>query len=160
MLISRAKKQWILMKGLSKMNDKYEKMLTVLVVFAVILSVNMANADIVAYQCSDYLNGNLVRDSLGRGDGILKGNPEWIKGKFNGALNFDGDGDYVNCGGGSSLDNLNTWADIKDAITVAAWLNITPVPTSWSAIVTKGSRSIQSREEARLYQMRIKSMTE
>jgi hypothetical protein len=95
MLIFRAKKRSILMKGLSKINDKHKKMLIVLVVFVVTLSVNITNADIVAYWSLDDSKGNLVRDSLGRGDGILKGNPEWIKGKFNGALNFNGNGDYV-----------------------------------------------------------------
>jgi len=121
------------------MKDKREKMLIMLVVFAVSLTVNMANADIVTYWSLDDSNGNLARDSLGRSDGILKGNPEWAKGQFSAALKFDGDGDYVDCGGGSSLSNPNTWADITDTITVAAWINITTVPTSWSAIVTKGN---------------------
>jgi len=98
----------------------------------------MANADIVAYWSLDDSDGSLARDSLGRGDGVLKGNPEWAKGQFGGALKFDGAGDYVDCGGGRSLGDLNTWADITDAMTVAAWVNIPTVPTLWMAIVTKG----------------------
>jgi len=126
--IFMAKKRWVLMKGLWKMKDKHEKMLIMLVVFTVSLAVNMANADIVAYWSLDDSDGSLARDSLGRGDGVLKGNPEWAKGQFGGALKFDGAGDYVDCGGGRSLGDLNTWADITDAMTVAAWVNIPTVP--------------------------------
>jgi len=31
-------------------------------------------------------------------DGTLQGNPEWTTGKFKGALDFDGAGDYIDCG--------------------------------------------------------------
>ncbi|MBU4397682.1 LamG domain-containing protein, partial [Patescibacteria group bacterium] len=32
---------------------------------------------------------------------------DWVSGKFNGALDFDGDNDYINAGSDDSLDNLN-----------------------------------------------------
>lgn len=126
------------MKGLWKMKDKYEKMLILVVVFAVGLAVSMANADIVAHWNLDDSDGGMAHDSLGSGDGILKGNPEWAKGRFGGALKFDGDGDYVDCGGGKNLGNLNTWADITDTMTVAAWIKVNKFDKQWQAIVTKG----------------------
>jgi len=46
--------------------------------------------------------GNTALDSSGNGnDGTFVGNPQWVTGKFGGALEFDGD-DYVNCGNDAS----------------------------------------------------------
>ena len=40
--------------------------------------------------------GNTAKDSLKNGtDGKLIDGPNWVKGKFNGALEFDGSDDYV-----------------------------------------------------------------
>jgi hypothetical protein len=111
-------------------------------VFAVALAastpVNTASGNIVAYWSFDDPEGSLARDSLGRGDGILKGNPEWTRGRFAGALSLDGYGDYVDCGGCRRPGDLKTWADVTNAMSVAAWVNIANVATPWTAIVTKG----------------------
>ena len=40
--------------------------------------------------------GNEAEDSSGKGlDGELVGDPEWVEGEFGGALELDGDGDYI-----------------------------------------------------------------
>ncbi|MCP4263433.1 MAG: LamG domain-containing protein [Planctomycetes bacterium] len=63
-------------------------------------------------------DGILAYDSSGHGnDGILVGNPQWVAGKIGGALKFDGNGDYVDCG---YDQNLN----ITNEVTVTAWIKL------------------------------------
>lgn len=54
--------------------------------------------------------------------------PNWVDGRFGGALKFDGDDDYVNCGNGTSLD-------ITGAMTIEAWVKKTT--TTGEAIIQK-----------------------
>ena len=78
--------------------------------------------------------GSTAADSSGNGnDGSLQGNPVWRPnaGKFAGALEFDGNGDYV------KIDDESNF-DITGQITISAWVNIASVPADWTAIVTKG----------------------
>jgi hypothetical protein len=51
--------------------------------------------------------------------GILAGNPQWqpAAGKFGGALEFDGDGDFIECG---PDDGMN----ITGAVSIAAWIQL------------------------------------
>jgi hypothetical protein len=75
-----------------------------------------------------------MSDSSGNAnDGTLQGDPIWqpSAGKFDGAILFDGDGDYVH------IENESNF-DIAGQITVSAWVNISSVPAEWAAIVTKG----------------------
>src|SRR4030042_816930 len=61
--------------------------------------------------------GDIAYDSSIYGtDGTLFGGPLWINGRIRGALQFDGQATYVECGAG---ENLN----ITDVITVAVWVN-------------------------------------
>jgi hypothetical protein len=60
--------------------------------------------------------GTIAVDSSGNGlDGILMGDPQWSAGIIGGALDFDGDGDYVDCGNDASLD-------ITGPISIALWI--------------------------------------
>lgn len=62
--------------------------------------------------------GDIAKDSSGNGnDGTLVKGPEWVDGKFGGALSFDGGDDIVEI---KDADNL----DLVDAITVTMWLEI------------------------------------
>ncbi|MBA7709229.1 hypothetical protein ES703_118142 [subsurface metagenome] len=82
----------------------------------------------------DETKGSTAADNSGNAnDGTLQGDPIWqpSAGKFDGALLFDGDGDYV------QIENESSF-DITSQITVSAWVNISSVPTDWTAIVTKG----------------------
>jgi len=47
--------------------------------------------------------------------GTLCGNTFWVSGKFGSALNFDGTGDYVDCGNGNSLK-------ITGPLTICGWV--------------------------------------
>lgn len=69
----------------------------------------------VSYWRFDEGEGTTAYDSVGANDGTLINEPVWTIGQVGGALSFDGDKDYVDCGNDSSLD-------VTDAITVAAWV--------------------------------------
>jgi len=67
-------------------------------------------------------------DSSGRGnDGEVMSNPQWVDGRINGALKFDGADDYVSLPIGSLISTLNrstvmVWADFSN--TGGAWQRI------------------------------------
>jgi hypothetical protein len=91
---------------------------------------------LVAWWRLDETAGTAAFDSSTNGnDGILNGDPQWVEGKINGALDFDGDGDYVDCG------NPDSVFDITGELTVAAWVNIRSLPTGWSPAVVKGENA-------------------
>jgi hypothetical protein len=73
----------------------------------------------IAWWRFDELSGIVAHDSSGYGnDGPLYGDPQWR----GGALEFDGNGDYVDCGDGPILN-------ITGDVTVAAWIKLTgPAP--------------------------------
>jgi hypothetical protein len=60
-----------------------------------------------------------VQDSSGKGNnGTINGDPTWVAaGKVGSALRFDGDGDYVDCGAGATLN-------ITNGVTIAAWIKL------------------------------------
>jgi len=86
---------------------------------------------IIHYKLDDG-EGTIAVDSSNGLDGLLMGDPQWSAGVLDGALDLDGDGDYVDCGNSEALNNLS------DAITVSAWVNIRSVTTTWMSIVMKG----------------------
>jgi hypothetical protein len=53
---------------------------------------------------------------------------------------LDGDGDYINCGGGTADHNTPTWADIRNEITISAWVKGT-FDKNWQVIIDKGDTS-------------------
>lgn len=65
--------------------------------------------------------GNEAEDSSGKGlDGELVGDPEWVEGEFGGALELDGDGDYIRIPDHASpTEGLTLIALVKSA--TAAW---------------------------------------
>ncbi|GAF79978.1 unnamed protein product, partial [marine sediment metagenome] len=77
--------------------------------------------------------GTTAYDWSGNGnDGTLQGDPEWVDGFFDNALDFDGSGDYVNCGNDSALGLTYTG-------TVAAWIKHVDVfPGAGATVVAKG----------------------
>jgi len=61
--------------------------------------------------------GGKVYDLSGNGDvGTLQGNAYFTSGKFGSALEFDGTGDYVDCGNGAG--------NVTDGMTWAFWVNM------------------------------------
>jgi len=80
----------------------------------------------------DETEGMIAADSADTLDGALMGDPMWTAGVKGGALDLDGDGDYVDCGTNEAINSLG------EAMTVTAWVNIRSVTTAWMAIATKG----------------------
>ncbi|OGC47516.1 hypothetical protein A2886_03265 [candidate division WWE3 bacterium RIFCSPHIGHO2_01_FULL_42_13] len=67
--------------------------------------------------------GTTANDSSGNENtGTLTGNATWAQGKYGSGLTFDGNGDYVNAGTGSSIS-------ITGAITVEAWVKVAVLPS-------------------------------
>jgi hypothetical protein len=80
-----------------------------------IFVVNMAEttlADLVAHLRFDETSGSIAYDASGNGnDGTLHGNPQWVAGRIGGALDFDGNGDYV------EIPRI-----VQDDFSLAAWI--------------------------------------
>jgi surface antigen len=75
----------------------------------------------------DEMSGATTVDAVTGGQGVLTGDPAWIEGQFNGALQFDGVDDFVTLPIGSLIGTLSdttitTWADFSNA--GGAWQRI------------------------------------
>jgi len=84
-----------------------------------------------------YAFENDTNDSSGNElHGTIVGDPIFVDGPagYGTALDFDGDGDYVDCGNSPMFD-------ITDAITVAAWVNIRGIAGEWRAVIAKGDNA-------------------
>jgi hypothetical protein len=91
-----------------------------------------ASAGLVGYWKFDEGAGTVAADSSGQGNnGTLNGNTRWVTGQLGGALDFDGNGDFVEVPHASSLS-------LTDAITIAAWTNMRANSSGEMAIVSKG----------------------
>jgi len=79
-----------------------------------------ASAEIVGHWKLDEGSGTIATDSIGGHDGTLIGNTAWVaEGKLGGALQFDGDGDYVDCGNDPVFNpegsfSVTIWSYISD----------------------------------------------
>ena len=79
--------------------------------------------------------GTISHDSSGRGNhGTVMGGAKWAEGRIGGALEFDGQDDFV------SIPNESRF-DITGSITVAAWIRVESFTKAWQSIVTKGDRA-------------------
>ena len=86
--------------------------------------------NLVAWWKFDDGSGTTASDSSGnRNHGTLNGDPQWVTGCFDGALEFDGSGDYVNIGYSPMLA-LNEF-------TVSAWVNIATEPGTFGVHGTR-----------------------
>ncbi|OHB57674.1 MAG: hypothetical protein A2173_04650 [Planctomycetes bacterium RBG_13_44_8b] len=87
----------------------------------------------------DESEGRNVSDSSGNNhSGSIIGNPQWrpTGGKIGGALEFDGDGDYVNLGKGPDFD-------LTKQITVAVWIKVNRFDKEWQTIIAKGDSALR-----------------
>ncbi len=74
--------------------------------------------NLVGWWRFDKGSGSIAYDSSGHGnDGNFNGNPQWVPGHSCYALEFDGSGDWLDCGVDPSLR-------ITNAVTVAAWIKV------------------------------------
>jgi hypothetical protein len=94
-----------------------------------------ADPTLVGWWKLDDGQGDVAKDSSGNGnDGDISGNPQWVEGVIGGALDFDGDGDYIDCGSADILGDMSE-------ITVSAWLTIRSTTTQWMCAVAKGENA-------------------
>ncbi len=90
---------------------------------------------LIAWWKLDDGSGNIAIDSSGNAhNGTLVGDTSWVDGIVGGALAFDGDGDCVDIGKSPDFD-------IKNQITVSAWIKVNEFNRNWQAIVAKGDRA-------------------
>jgi hypothetical protein len=94
-----------------------------------------ADPSLVGWWKLDETSGSIAADSSSYGNnGTLVGNPKWVTGNIGGALELDGNGDYVNCGHSPLFQ-------IQDQITLACWIKVASFTTNWSTIISKGDNS-------------------
>lgn len=88
-----------------------------------------ANAELVGYWSFD--EADEANDLSGNGhDGVIRGNPKVIAGKFGEALEFNGSTDYVEIPDAPAISELK-------ALSMSAWINPTKLG-SWVAVAEKG----------------------
>jgi len=81
-----------------------------------------------------YAFENDANDSSGNNfHGTVVGDPVFVEGPagYGMALDFDGDGDYVDCGNNAAFS-------VTDAITISVWINMRAIAGDWRAIIAKG----------------------
>ncbi|MBN1844466.1 MAG: hypothetical protein JW810_02205 [Sedimentisphaerales bacterium] len=83
-------------------------------------------------------DGSVAADATGLADGVLGGNPRWQPhgGRIGGCLEFDGTGDYVDCG-------VNNLFQITGPITVCAWVRAWGFSGEGQTILAKGTTAWQ-----------------
>ncbi|MEP7243584.1 MAG: LamG-like jellyroll fold domain-containing protein [Gammaproteobacteria bacterium] len=80
-----------------------------------------AQTGLVGYWKLDEAAGTAARDSSGNANHcVMSPAPAWTSGKLDGALNFDGVDDALNCGSGGTLAALAQ-------MTISAWVNLATV---------------------------------
>jgi len=119
------------------MRKKLIYLLSSVLVLGLILTslAKAADPDLVGYWKLDETSGTTAYDASGNGqDGTLNGDPQWVAGILGGALEFDGDGDYVDIGNDPIFN-------ITGQITVACWIKVSQFTIGWQAIFTMGDDS-------------------
>jgi len=78
--------------------------------FRTLPEIPITDPSLVGWWKLDADSGTVAVDWSGNGNhGILQGDPQWAPGQVGGALEFDGSGDYVDCG---DLPSLTITGDI------------------------------------------------
>jgi hypothetical protein len=101
-----------------------KKLIYLVSVVLVLGLVSKVSAELVAHWPLDEGSGTVAHDISGNGlDGTLQGDPQWVVGKIGGALQFDGTGDYIDCGNDPIFD-------ITEQITLTVWVNANDMANS------------------------------
>ncbi len=75
----------------------------------------------------DETEGDIAYDSAGNNHGTLNGDPQWVSGLIDGALEFDGQADYVEIGD----------LDLTGSFTLTCWMRPSSLPGGWHTVVIK-----------------------
>jgi hypothetical protein len=90
--------------------------------------------NLVGYYKFDEGSGTRAGDSSGKGHhGTITGDPEWVAGAVGGALNFGGDGDFIDIG------NPADWPAGLAPRSMSAWLLTEDLTATWHFAVAYGS---------------------
>lgn len=92
---------------------------------------------LIAWWKLDEAEGRNVPDaSAGGNAGTLEGDPKWqpAGGRVGGALEFDGNRDFVRIGN-------KTPFDVTDEVSVAAWIKVRAFDKTWQTVIAKGDYS-------------------
>jgi len=102
----------------------------------------ITDPNFVGWWTLDEGQGTVALDWSGHGNhGTIKGNPQWVIGYHGSALDFDGAGDYVDCGNPPLLT-------IRNQITMAVWFKIAAFVNDWEAIISKGDNAYRLSRSA------------
>jgi hypothetical protein len=101
------------------MSTTHNKLIYLVCLISLSILTDNVSAELIGHWKLDEGSGTVAKDSVGSNDGILIGDTRWTTGHLRGALEFDGDGDYVDCGHDSSLDptgsfSIMFWTYIRD----------------------------------------------
>ncbi len=103
---------------------------------------SFSSGGLVAHWAFDEGSGNVVADAgPNRLDGATLGNPTWVTGVLGSALQFDGDGDYVDFGNYPKFD-------IANQITISAWIKVGAFDRQWQTIIAKGDSAWRLQRNA------------
>ena len=86
-------------------------------VYANVAKAQFVNEGLVSGWRFESITDGTVADSVGDNHGTIVGDAKIATGKEGNALEFDGDGDYVDCGNNESLN-----FDSFDPFTICAWI--------------------------------------
>jgi hypothetical protein len=113
-------------------------LISFVLVFGLVLTSAVEAQDdpnLIGWWKMDETSGTVAADSSGYGnDGTVVGGAQWVSGYIDGALDFDGDDDYVDCG-------YDPIFDTAGEMTAAAWVTIRSIPTAWACVIAKGEYS-------------------
>jgi len=94
----------------------------------VITNKAVAGPDLAGWWKFDETSGTIATDSSGNGNyGTLVGEPVWIEGQINGAVELDGTDDHVELPIGSTINTLTE-------CTIATWVNFFNSGTAWQSV--------------------------
>ena len=103
--------------------------------FRTLPEIPVTDPSLVGWWKLDADSGTVAVDWSGSGNhGVLQGDPQWAPGQVGGALEFDGSGDYVDCG---DLPSLTITGDI----TLMCWIKVAAFTRTWETILAKGDDS-------------------
>ena len=103
--------------------------------FRTLPDIPITDPSLVGWWKLDADSGTVAIDWSGHGNhGTLQGDPQWTPGQVGGALEFDGSGDYVDCGNAESLT-------ITGDITIMCWIKVAAFTKTWETILGRGDDS-------------------
>jgi len=97
----------------------FKKLIFLVPIVLILCLTGSTSAELIGRWKLDEGSGTTATDSVGNNDGTLYGDTSWVEGILDGALSFDGDGDYVDCGNDpifnpSDSFSITFWAYIRD----------------------------------------------